>query len=208
MLSQLIAVYGYWAIGGIVAFEGVGLPLPGETVLVAAAVYAGTTHDLEILFVIAAAAAGSILGNIAGFWIGREGGYRLLLHYGHYIRLTERKIKLGQYLFLRHGGKIVFFARFVAVLRVFSAVLAGANRMSWSRFLLFNAAGGIIWATLYGAGAYYLGERALLLTKYTGIAAAVGAIVLLSTILILLRRHEAHLQAEAERALPGPLRSP
>ena len=104
MLSQLIAVYGYWAIGGIVAFEGVGLPLPGETVLIAAAVYAGATHDLEILFVIAAAAAGSILGNIAGFWIGREGGYRLLLHYGHYIRLTERKIKLGQYLFLRHGA--------------------------------------------------------------------------------------------------------
>ncbi|HYA29752.1 MAG TPA: DedA family protein, partial [Acidobacteriota bacterium] len=166
MLSQLIATYGYWAIGGIVAFEGVGLPVPGETVLVAAAVYAGTTHDLEILLVIVAAAVGSILGSIAGFWIGWEGGYRLLLRYGHYIRLTESKIKLGQYLFLRHGGKIVFFARFVAVLRVFAAVLAGANRMSWSRFLLFNAAGGIIWATLYGAGAYYLGERALLLTKH------------------------------------------
>jgi membrane protein DedA with SNARE-associated domain len=208
MLTQLIATYGYWAIGGIIAFEGVGLPLPGETVLIAAAIYAGTTHDLDILFVIVAAAIGSILGNIAGFWIGREGGYRLLLRYAHYIRLTERKIKLGQYLFLRHGGKIIFFARFIAVLRVFAAVLAGANRMSWSRFLLFNAAGGIVWATLYGAGSYYLGDRVLLWTEHTGMAGMVGAIILVSAALVLLRRHEAHLQIEAEQALPGPLRAP
>ena len=134
MLAHLIQTYGYWAIGGIVALESMGFPLPGETVLVAAAIYAGTTHDLEILFVIVAAATGSVLGNIVGFWIGREGGYRLLLRYGHYVRLTERKIKLGQYLFLRHGGKIVFFSRFVAVLRAVAALLAGANRMNWSRF--------------------------------------------------------------------------
>jgi membrane protein DedA with SNARE-associated domain len=176
--------------------------------LIAAAIYAGTTHDLDILFVIVAAAIGSILGNIAGFWIGREGGYRLLLRYAHYIRLTERKIKLGQYLFLRHGGKIIFFARFIAVLRVFAAVLAGANRMSWSRFLLFNAAGGIVWATLYGAGSYYLGDRVLLWTEHTGMAGMVGAIILVSAALVLLRRHEAHLQIEAEQALPGPLRAP
>ena len=208
MLTHLIATYGYWAIGSIVAFEGVGLPLPGETVLIAAAIYAGTTHDLEILFVIVAAAIGSTLGNVAGFWIGREGGYRLLLHYGHYIRLTESKIKLGQYLFLRHGGKIVFFGRFIAILRVFTSILAGANRMSWSRFFLFNAAGGIVWATLYGALAYYLGEEVHSLTKYAGMLAAVGAIILFGAALIFLQRQQAHLQAEAERALPGPLCSP
>ena len=208
MLAHLIQTYGYWAIGGIVALESMGFPLPGETVLVAAAIYAGTTHDLEILFVIVAAAAGSVLGNIVGFWIGREGGYRLLLRYGHYVRLTERKIKLGQYLFLRHGGKIVFFSRFVAVLRAVAALLAGANRMNWSRFLLANAASGVVWATLYGVGAYYLGKEAHFLTKYTGIAVAVAAIMLLGGAIILVRRQGARLETEAEKALPGPLCSP
>lgn len=199
MLAHLIQTYSYWAIGGIVALE---------TVLVAAAIYAGTTHDLEILFVIVAAATGSVLGNIVGFWIGREGGYRLLLRYGHYVRLTERKIKLGQYLFLRHGGKIVFFSRFVAVLRAVAALLAGANRMSWSRFLLANAASGVVWATLYGVGAYYLGKEAHFLTKYTGIAVAVAAIMLLGGAIILVRRQGGRLETEAEKALPGPLCSP
>ena len=199
MLAHLIQTYSYWAIGGIVALE---------TVLVAAAIYAGTTHDLEILFVIVAAATGSVLGNIVGFWIGREGGYRLLLRYGHYVRLTERKIKLGQYLFLRHGGKIVFFSRFVAVLRAVAALLAGANRMNWSRFLLANAASGVVWATLYGVGAYYLGKEAHFLTKYTGLAVAVAAIMLLGGAIILVRRQGARLETEAEKALPGPLCSP
>ena len=208
MLAHLIQTYGYWAIGGIVALESMGFPLPGETVLVAAAIYAGTTHDLEILFVIVAAATGSVLGNIVGFWIGREGGDRLLLRYGHYVRLTERKIKLGQYLFLRHGGKIVFFSRFVAVLRAVAALLAGANRMNWSRFLLANAASGVVWATLYGVGAYYLGKEAHFLTKYTGIAVAVAAIMLLGGAIILVRRQGARLETEAEKALPGPLCSP
>ena len=208
MLAHLIQTFGYWAIGGIVALESMGFPLPGETVLVAAAIYAGTTHDLEILFVIVAAATGSVLGNIVGFWIGREGGYRLLLRYGHYVRLTERKIKLGQYLFLRHGGKIVFFSRFVAVLRAVAALLAGANRMNWSRFLLANAASGVVWATLYGVGAYYLGKEAHFLTKYTGIAVAVAAIMLLGGAIILVRRQGARLETEAEKALPGPLCPP
>jgi membrane protein DedA with SNARE-associated domain len=208
MLAHLIKTFGYWAIGGIVALESMGFPLPGETVLVAAAIYAGTTHDLEIIFVIVAAATGSVLGNIVGFWIGREGGYRLLLRYGHYVRLTERKIKLGQYLFLRHGGKIVFFSRFVAVLRAVAALLAGANRMNWSRFLLANAASGVVWATLYGVGAYYLGKEAHFLTKYTGIAVAVAAIMLLGGAIILVRRQGARLETEAEKALPGPLCSP
>ncbi|MGC1850567.1 MAG: DedA family protein [Pseudolabrys sp.] len=208
MLAHLIQTYGYWAIGGIVALESMGFPLPGETVLVAAAIYAGTTHDLEIIFVIVAAATGSVLGNIVGFWIGREGGYRLLLRYGHYVRLTERKFKLGQYLFLRHGGKIVFFSRFVAVLRAVAALLAGANRMNWSRFLLANAASGVVWATLYGVGAYYLGKEAHFLTKYTGLAVAVAAIMLLGGAIILVRRQGARLETEAEKALPGPLCSP
>jgi membrane protein DedA with SNARE-associated domain len=122
---HLIATYGYWTVGGIIALESMGLPLPGEATLIAAAVYAATTHHLNIWLVIAAAATGAIVGDNIGYWIGREIGYRLLLRYGHYVYLTEARIKLGQYLFFRHGGKIVFFGRFVAVLRALAAILAG-----------------------------------------------------------------------------------
>jgi len=87
---------------------------------------------------------GDVLGDNLGFWVGREGGYRLLRRYGRYIHVEERRLKLGQYLFLKHGGKVVFFGRFVAVLRAWAAFLAGTNRMRWPRFLLFNAAGAIV----------------------------------------------------------------
>jgi membrane protein DedA with SNARE-associated domain len=207
-LIHFVSTYGYAVVALIIGLECLGLPLPGETILIAAAIYAGTGHDLNIWLVIGAAALGAILGNTIGFWIGREGGYRLLLRYGHRLKITESRIKLGQYLFLHHGGKIVFFSRFIAVLRVFGALLAGANRMSWGSFLLFNIASGIAWATLYGAGAYYLGKKVHLFTRYAGIGAALAGVILIAAAVIFLRRHEARLQSEAERALPGPLMPP
>ena len=96
-------------VAALVALESMGLPVPGETTLIAAALYAGTTHELNIVAVVLTAAAGAIIGDNVGFWLGREFGYRLLLRYGARLGLTERKIKLGQYLFLRHGGKVVFW---------------------------------------------------------------------------------------------------
>ena len=152
-VTQMIGQYGYGAVALAVGIESIGIPFPGETMLIAAAVYAGSTHQLSVTLVVVAAAAGAIMGDNIGFWIGREFGFRFLLRYGRYVRVTEPRIKLGQYLFLRHGGKVVFFGRFVAVLRALAAVLAGTNRMSWLRFLAFNAAGGIAWATIYGVGA-------------------------------------------------------
>src|SRR5690242_10381291 len=137
--TALLQTYGYWVVLLFVAVESTGIPFPGETMLLAAAIYAGATHHLSLPFVIAAAAAGAILGDNLGFFAGRAGGYRLLRRFGHYIRLDARRLKLGQYLFLRHGGKIVFCGRFVAVLRAWAAFLAGANRMGWARFLVFNA---------------------------------------------------------------------
>ncbi len=207
-LPLLISTYGYWMVGGIIALESMGLPLPGEATLIVAAVYAGTTHHLNIWLVIVAAAAGAILGDNIGFWIGREIGYRLLLRYGHYVRLTEARIKLGQYLFRRHGGKIVFFGRFVAVLRALAAVLAGANHMSWPQFLLFNAAGGIVWAALYGGAAYYFGHALERLTKPAALGLTVVAIIAIGVSLVIVHRHEAELEQAAERALPGPLKAP
>ena len=204
-LMQLVSSYGYWGVGGIIALESMGIPLPGETALIAAAIYAGTTHELNIWLVIAAAAGGAIIGDNAGYWIGREAGYRLLRRYGPYVGLNESKVKLGIYLFARHGGEIVFFGRFIAVLRALAALLAGANRMGWPRFLLFNAAGGIVWTALYGTAAYHFGDKLHQLSKQAAWGLAGLAIILIILGLIYLRRHEAQLQAQAEQAIPGPL---
>lgn len=128
-----------------------------------------------------------------------------MLRYGGYVRLTEPRIKLGQFLFLRHGGKVVFFGRFVTVLRALAAFLAGANRMTWPRFLVFNVAGGVIWAVAYGAGAYLLGEQVHHVLGRAGIGLFAVAVVLMVGGFVFLRRHEKRLQGEAERALPSPL---
>jgi membrane protein DedA with SNARE-associated domain len=152
LAERLLATYGYAAIFAMVMLESAGIPLPGETILVSASIYAGTTGALNIRFVIAAAAAGAILGDNIGFWVGRTFGQRLLSRWGHLIGLDERKLKLGQYLFMQHGGKIVFFGRFIALLRAFAAILAGVNRLSPFRFFMWNAAGGIVWASVFGLG--------------------------------------------------------
>ena len=185
--------------------ENLGLPLPGETILVTAAIYAGTTHVLRLPLIILAASAGALAGSIAAFAIGRRYGDVLVGRYGRYIRLDERKLKLGLYLFRKHGGKVVFFGRFVAVLRALAAFLAGTNRMPWPRFLLFNALGGIVWATLYGIGGYVLGNNIHRFTGPIGTITIVLAVILILVLLFLLRRNEHRLEEEAEYALPGPL---
>ena len=139
-LQSLISTYGYLAVGVIVGLESMGLPLPGETVLVVASLYASRQHGLSIEGIIAAAAVGGIVGDNVAYLVGREFGYRLLLRYGRFIGLSDARIKLGQYLFKRHGGKVVFFGRFIAILRILAAFLAGVNRMDWRPFLLANAA--------------------------------------------------------------------
>jgi len=205
-VTTLVSTYGYWAVAGIVALESMGLPVPGETTLIAAAIVAGTTQDLNIWLVVAAATAGAILGDNVGFWIGREIGFRVIIRHGRYIGLTEPRIRVGQYLFLRHGGKVVFFGRFVAVLRALAALLAGINSMTWQRFLLFNAGGGLVWAAIYGFGSWYLGEEIARLAESAGIALAAMTVLVLAGGFLLLRYNEARLQRKAEVALPGPLR--
>lgn len=206
-LSHLLEIYGYWAVLVCVAIESTGVPFPGETMLLAASIYAGTTHHLQIAFIVIAAAVGAILGDNLGYLVGREGGFRLLRRYGRFIRVDERKLKVGMYLFRRHGGKVVFFGRFVAVLRAWAAFLAGVNRMRWSRFLAFNAAGGIVWATVYGIAGYLLGANAQHLASVVGKVTLV--VVALAVVIgaIWLWRNERRLEAKAERALPGPLDS-
>ncbi len=207
-LAELISAHGYWIVAIVVALESMGIPAPGETALVTAAIFAGTTQQLNIAWVIVAATTGAIVGDNVGYLIGRRFGYSMLLRYGHLARVDARRIKLGQYLFAKHGGKVVFFGRFIAVLRAIAAVLAGTNCMPWRRFLFFNASGGVLWAAAYGMVAYFLGER---LQRLHGTVAFVG-LALAGTACIAafwwLRRHEAALSAEAEQALPGPLPFP
>ena len=204
-MTNLVAQYGYLAVLVIVGLESTGVPLPGETTLVAAALYAGATHNLNIVGVVIAAAVGAILGDNLGYLIGHWGGYRLLIRYGRYIRLSEKRIKIARYLFLRYGGEVVFFGRFTAILRAYAAFLAGTTRMPWRRFLFFNAAGGIAWATIYGGGAYLLGrqiERLSVPFEIVFVAAAVIAIVVGA---LIVQRQEERLAVAAEKVFPGPL---
>ena len=205
-VTDLVSTHGYWVITAVVALESMGIPLPGETILVTAAIYAGTTHRLNIWIIIASAALGAIVGDSAGFLLGRRFGYRLLLRYGGYVRINEARIKLGQFLFARHGGKVVFFGRFIAILRTLAALLAGTNGMDWRRFLLFNASGGIVWATAFGLSAYAFGEQIERVRR----PVAIGSLILAGcagiALMWFMRRHEAELEEQAERALPGPLR--
>jgi membrane protein DedA with SNARE-associated domain len=178
--------------------------LPGESVLVLAALYADH-HNQSIAAVVASAAAGAVVGDNAGYCIGRELGYPLLRSYGNRVGLSPRKIKLGQYLFLRHGVKVVFLGRFVAVLRVLAAVLAGVNRMEWRRFLIANAAGAILWASVVGFGAYFFGRAVTHVTGPVGVVLAVVALAAIVAAVLFVRAHQAQLEAEAERTLPGPV---
>jgi membrane protein DedA with SNARE-associated domain len=203
--ATLITKYGSFAVAGAVCLESMGLPLPGEAMLIAAAIYAGKSGGLDIAEVVAAAAAGAIIGDNIGYWIGREIGFRILVRYGRYVGLTEPRIKVGQYLFMQHGGKIVFFGRFVAILRVLAALLAGVNRMSWPRFFIANAAGAILWATAFGLGAYVLGEDIEHLTKPAALALGLIGVALVVAWVLFVRAHESELQEEAERVLPGQI---
>ena len=206
-IPEYLATYGYVAIFFIVALESAGVPLPGETSLIAGAILAGEGR-LSIYGVIAAAAGGAILGDNCGYWVGREFGFPLVYRYGRYLNLDERRLKLGQYLFLKQGGKIVFFGRFVALLRAFAAFLAGVNRFNWERFFLCNASGGVAWATIFGAGGFFLGRAFETYARPVSVAALLCAVVGFFIGGRFIRYHEKALEEEAERAFPGPLVDP
>jgi membrane protein DedA with SNARE-associated domain len=204
-ISDLIASYGYWAVFLLVGVESLGIPLPGETALITAGIYAGHTHRLSPWLIFLVAAAGAIIGDNIGYWIGDKGGYRLARRYGPRVRLDERKLKIARYLFDRHGGKVVFFGRFVSVLRAYAAFLAGTSKMRWRWFVVANASGGIIWAGIYTLAAYLAGN---MLKQVSGILdwVLIGvAVVAIVAIVVLIRRQTDRLAARAEAAYPGPL---
>lgn len=204
-IHHLLTQYGYAAVFVLVGLESLGIPLPGETILITAGIYAGTTHKLTIWWIFAVAAAGAILGDNIGFWIGDKGGYRLLRRYGHYVRADEGKIKVGRYIFDRHGPKVVFFGRFVSVLRTYAAFLAGTLKMHWRKFLPYNATGGIIWSAVYAFAAYGLGNSINRASKPVDIGLAIAAAAIIITTIVVVRRQANKLTEKAEAAYPGPL---
>jgi membrane protein DedA with SNARE-associated domain len=203
-LQDLIQVYGLWVLFTVVMLESIGVPMPGETALVTAALYAGSTHQIGVVSVVLVAATAAIVGDNIGYLIGRTIRIRVLVRYGKYVRLNEPRLKVGQYMFLRHGGKIVFFGRFVALLRTYAALLAGANRMDWPHFLIMNALGGICWASLFGGGAYLFGEQMKRVAGPVSILLLIVAIGLAAAGIVFFRHHEKELEEQAEAALPGP----
>jgi membrane protein DedA with SNARE-associated domain len=207
-IAHLIHAYGLVVVAAVIGLEGIGLPFPGETVLILASIFAGTKHDLNIVSVILTATAAAIVGQMIGYVIGREFGYWLLLRYGFYLRITESRIKLGEYLFLRHGGKIVIIARFVPILRSLAGILAGANRMPWRQFMLANVVGALVWASSFGFAAYMLGRQVERVAGPMVIVIGLAAVIVIAIAANFIGRHEAQLAAEAERAMPGPLRWP
>lgn len=205
LIGGLVTSAGYPAVFGLVGAESLGVPLPGETALVIASIYAGDTHRLSPWLIFAVAAVGAVLGDNIGFWIGVKGGYRLARRYGPKVRLDERKLKVARYLSDRHGAKLVFFGRFVSVLRTYAAFLAGVTRMRWPRFVLANAAGGILWAAVYTSVGYLAGRTLLHLSLAIDLALGGIAVLVIVLAVVLLRRRMAKLTERAEEAYPGPL---
>ena len=199
-MSHLIEHHQSWALVLLFVLIGVessGIPLPGETALVACGVLA-SQDKLNIVAVIAIASAAAIIGDNIGYWIGRQGGRALLERWSFVSRHANKVLPRAERLFAKHGGKTVFFGRFVAVLRITAAWMAGISHMTWWRFLLYNAAGGILWATLVGLVAYYLGGAAADAIQTYGLYAAGGIVVATVGVVLGLRGWERRMLANEE----------
>ncbi len=158
ILQSALNTLGYPAVTLCIMIESAGIPFPGETMLLLASFYSAIDTHLSIPIVIACAALGAILGDNIGFYVGHTGGKAFIDRYGHYVRLKPQHLERAEQFFAKHGDKTVFFGRFVAVLRAWAAFIAGVNQMRWRTFFIYNAAGGIIWAIVYGLLGYYAGR--------------------------------------------------
>jgi membrane protein DedA with SNARE-associated domain len=189
-VEHLVQVAGYPLLFVIVMSESSGVPVPGETALLTGGVLA-SQGKLDIALVIGLAAAGAIVGDNIGYLIGRKGGRWLLERPGAFESQRRRVLAVGEPFFQRHGPKAVFAGRFILGLRVWASWLAGANHMRWRTFLLWNALGGVCWATVMGLAAYFLGHAAGNVISTFGIFGLVAVAAALVTGFVLHRRHSA-----------------
>lgn len=157
-LQNALNTFGYPAVTIFVMIESSGIPFPGETMLLLASFYAAVTHELQIPLVIAFASLGAIIGDNIGYYIGRTGGRAFITRFGKYVFVKPAHLDRAEQFFAKHGDKTVFFGRFIAVLRAWAAFLAGVNNMHRRTFFLYNAAGGILWATIFGTIGFLAGR--------------------------------------------------
>ena len=173
---SLIEHYGYLVVFFGVMIESIGVPLPGETILIASGLLAQRGH-LDVGDAIAFGILGAVVGDQIGYWAGRKGGRPFVLRWGRYVRITPERLARAEAFFAHHGGKAVFLARFVAGFRVFGALVAGISRMHWRSFAFYNALGGVVWATAAVLVGYFLGSSLGLVERWLGRATLLLALV-------------------------------
>jgi len=193
-LEPTLSNYGYLAVAGLVLVEDFGVPVPGETVLILGAVYAGSGR-LSIVLVVLLGFLGAVIGDNIGFALGRFGGRRLVERWGRYILLTPERLDKATAFFERHGGKVIVIARFVEGLRQANGIVAGTTGMHWAKFVAFNALGAALWVGTWSAVGYFSGNHitsiyntASQYSTYLAIAVAVGIIALIARHLVRRRR--------------------
>src|SRR5215211_2209522 len=179
---SLIEHYGYLVVFFGVMLESTGVPLPGETILLASGFLAQQGH-LDVGDAIVVGILGAVVGDQIGYWAGRKGGRPFVLRWGRYVLVTPERLARAEGFFARHGGKAVFLARFVAGLRVFGALVAGISRMRWRTFFFYNALGGGLWATAAVLVGYLLGGSLALVERWAG-RASLLLLVLLAVALV------------------------
>ena len=195
MISKIIAdigpyidQYGYWAVFVGILLEDVGIPMPGEMILITGATIAGSTGKMSIVVLLITAWAAAVTGDNLAYAIGRFAGRRLVIKYGHMIFITVRRLERAEQFYERFGPHVVVIARFLSVVRQLNGIAAGVSKMPWWTFLLYNALGAAIWAGLWGSLSYWLGARSESLTGALRMGAPfITVIGLIATVVFLLR---------------------
>ncbi|HET7386391.1 MAG TPA: DedA family protein [Nocardioidaceae bacterium] len=193
-LAPVLNQYGYLAVGGFITLEDFGVPAPGETILIAAAVYAGA-GKLNIALVVVIGIVAAVVGDNIGYAIGTFGGRRLVTRYGKYVLITEERLEKAEHFFERHGGKVVVVARFIEGLRQVNGIVAGTSAMTWRRFVVFNVIGAALWVGTWSAVGYLAGSHITAIyeqiTRYSLYVAIVIAVVIVAFIVraVVRRRH-------------------
>jgi membrane protein DedA with SNARE-associated domain len=180
--------WGYLAVAGLLFVEDFGVPVPGETMLIAASLYAGAGH-LNIIGVAVVGFIAAVLGDNLGYVVGRWGGRRFVERLGRYVLLTPARLDRGQKWFDDHGGKIVVAARFVEGLRQLNGIIAGTIEMHWAKFVLCNALGAALWVALWTSAGYFAGSHVETIARYFTWFAVAVVVVLVALVTWRVRHH-------------------
>jgi membrane protein DedA with SNARE-associated domain len=164
-VAPILDRWGYLSVAAMIGVESFGVPAPGQTIMVAAAIYAGAGR-LNIVAVGAIAFVAAVVGDNIGYWIGVRGGRKVVLRWGKYVFLTPERLAKAEGFFARRGGRVVMIARFIDGLRQFNGVIAGISAMPWRTFLLFNAIGAALWVGFWTTIAYFLGTHLVVIIEH------------------------------------------